>query len=108
MYSIESVARRLLHDLVESGYQCLGQPEREHELGSRHQKLRCQALEERGRPFDLHHVGDDPEAALRIFKILVLYPSLDDIQGSRDDERCAGTSNRGNKVLAPGGRVVIA
>lgn len=108
LYSGESVARLHLHHLVESGYQRLGQPKREDELRARHQKLRCQALEKGGRALQLHHVGDDPEAALRVLKVLVLYPSLDDVQGSRNDERCAGTGDRGDEVLSPGSRVVVA
>lgn len=71
--------RPCLHNLVECGYQRLGQPEREDELGTCHQELRCQALEERSETLILHHVGNDSEAALGVFEVPVLYPGLDNV-----------------------------
>jgi hypothetical protein len=64
----------------------LGQPEGEDELGACHEQLGCQTLEEGRESFVLHHVGHDPEAALRVLKVPVLNTRLDDIERSRDDE----------------------
>lgn len=56
----------------------------------------------------LHHVGDDPETTLGVLKVLVLDSGLDHVEGSRDDERGTSTGDRGDKVLPPGSRVVVA
>jgi hypothetical protein len=55
----------------------------------------------------LHHVGDNPEAALGVFEVPVLDSRLDDVERSRDDQRGAGTSNRSDKILRPRSSVVI-
>ena len=79
----------------------MGQPEGEDELGSCHEQLGCQSLEEGSESLVLHHVGYDPEAALGVLKVPVLDTRLDDIERGRDDERCAGSGDGGDKVLRP-------
>jgi hypothetical protein len=86
----------------------LGQPEGEDELGSGHEQLGCQALEEGSESLVLHHVGNDSEAALGVLEISVLDTGLDDIERGRDQERGGGTGDRGDEVLRPGCRVVVA
>jgi hypothetical protein len=85
----------------------LSEPERKHKLGTCHQKLGSQSLEERRETFFTHHPGHDFETALRVFEVLVLDPSLDNIEGSGDDERCASTGNRSDEILSPGGGIVV-
>lgn len=53
------------------------------------------------------HVGDDTETRLLGLEVAVLDTGLDDIERSRDDERCRGTSNGRDEVLEPGGTVVV-
>lgn len=53
------------------------------------------------------HVGDDTETRLLGLEVAVLDTGLDDIERSRDDERCRGTSNGCDEVLEPGGTVVV-
>lgn len=55
----------------------------------------------------LGHVGDDTEARLLGLEVAVLDTGLDDIERSRDDERSRGTGNGSDKVLEPGGAVVV-
>ena len=47
-----------------------------------HADLGYQALEEAGSTLVSGHVGQDPEAALRVFKVSVLKSGLDDVQRS--------------------------
>jgi hypothetical protein len=46
-------------------------PEREHQLRTGHEKLWRETLEESSGPFILHHVGNNLEASLGIFKVSV-------------------------------------
>lgn len=85
----------------------MSQPEGEDELGSGHEQLGCQSLEEGSESLVLHHVGHNPEATLRVLKVPVLDTGLDDIERSRDDKRCAGSGDRGDEVLRPRCRVVV-
>ena len=55
----------------------------------------------------LHHVGNNPETTLGVLEILVLDSGLDNVEGSRDNKRSTGTGDRGDKVLAPGSRVIV-
>ena len=66
-----------------------------------------QSLEETGETLVLGHVGQDSETTLRVLEVAVLNTGLDNIEGSRDNERGGGTSNRSHEVLEPGGLVVI-
>jgi hypothetical protein len=56
----------------------------------------------------LHHVGHDPEAALGVLEVPVLDAGLDDVERSGDEERGAGTGDRGDEVLRPRCGVVVA
>lgn len=69
--------------------------------------LRHQTLEEAGEAFFAGHVGQDLEAALGVVKVAVLDARLDDVQGRRHDEGGRSTADRGDKVLVPGGLVVV-
>lgn len=93
------IKRLHLHDLPKRRNKSLRQPEGEDEFGSSHQKLRCETLKERSETLILHHVGDNPEAALGVLKVLVLNAGLDNVERCRDDEGCAGTGNGCDKVL---------
>lgn len=95
------------HEFVEHRDQRLRQPEREDELGSSHQELGRQTLKEASETLVLHHVRHDAESALRVLEVAVLNARLDHIERGRDNERCAGTGNRRDKVLSPGGLVVV-
>ena len=53
------------------------------------------------------HVGDDTETRLLGLEVAVLDTGLDDIERSRDDERSRGTGDGRDKVLEPGGAVVV-
>lgn len=97
----------LLYNLAKSRDQGLGEPEAEDQLGTGHQELGGQALEEGGEAFILHHVGHNPEAGLRVLEVAVLDAGLDHIEGCRDDQRGASTTDRGDEVLGPGGLVVV-
>lgn len=66
-----------------------------------------QSLEEAREALVLSHVRQDPEAAFRVVEVSVLDTGLDDIEGCRDDKRGGRASNRGDKVLEPGGLVVV-
>ena len=55
----------------------------------------------------LSHVGQDAEAALRVVKVAVLDARLDDVEGSRYDERGRGTGDGGDEVLEPRSLVVV-
>ena len=66
-----------------------------------------QALEETSETLVLGHVGQDAEAALRVLKVAVLDTGLDHVEGSRDNKRGRGTSNRRHKVLPPRSLVVV-
>lgn len=96
-----------LYNLAKGGNQSLSQPEAEHKLRAGHQQLGSQSLEETSETFVLHHVGHNTEAGLGVLKVAVLDTGLDDVQGSRDNQRSTGTANRGNEVLGPRGRVVV-
>jgi hypothetical protein len=85
----------------------LGQPEGEYQLGPRHEQLRGQSLEEGSEALVLHHVGDDPEAALGVLEVPVLDTGLDDVERSRDEERGTGTGDWSNEVLRPGCGIVV-
>jgi hypothetical protein len=111
---------------VESRNQGLRQPEGEDKLGARHEKLEAntlvqmlvhmerretylgdQALEEGRGALLLGHVGQDAEAALRVVKVAVLDARLDDVEGSRHDERGRRTGDGGDEVLEPRSLVVV-
>lgn len=96
-----------LYDLTESRDQGLCQPEAENQLGSSHQKLGGQSLEQTHGTLVLEHVGHNSEARLGVLEVAVLDTGLDNIQRSGDDQRSTGTGNGGNKVLTPGGLVVV-
>jgi len=68
-----------LHDLVEGRDESLGEPEGEGELGTGHEQLGEQALEESRRALVLEHVGDDASASLLDLKVAVLDAGLDDV-----------------------------
>lgn len=97
--------------LLEHDVKCrnkgLSQPEREDELGAGHEKLRDKAFEEGRKSFVLRHVGEDAEAALGVVEVAVLNSGLNNIEGSGNDQRGRGTSDRSNKVLEPGSLVII-
>ena len=97
----------ILYNMAKGGNQSLSQPEAEHKLGSGHQQLRGQTLEEAGGTLFLGHVGHNPEARFRVVKVAVLDTGLNHVQGSRDNQRGTGTADRGDKVLSPRGRVVV-
>ena len=58
-------------------------------------------------PLVLHHIGNDLEATLWVVEVPVLDSSFDDVERGRDKERCSGTSDRSDEVLAPGSSVVV-
>lgn len=66
-----------------------------------------QTLEKTGEAFISGHVGKNSETTLGVVKVSVLNSSLDDIERRGDDKRGRGTSNGSNKVLEPGGLVVV-
>lgn len=66
-----------------------------------------QSLEETRDTLVPHHFPDYLKPALWVLKIPVLYSSFNDIQRSRDDQRRAGSGNRGDKILHPAGFVVV-
>jgi hypothetical protein len=97
----------ILQDLVEGRNEGLGEPEGEGELGTGHEELRKQALEEGGRSLVLKHVGDDASAGLLDLEVAVLNAGLDDVERCRDNEGSGGTGDRSDEVLAPAGAVVV-
>ena len=97
----------ILQDLVEGRNEGLGEPEREGELGTGHEELGDQALEEGGRALVLEHVGDDARAGLLDLEVAVLDAGLDNVERCRDNERSGRTGDRGDKVLGPAGAVVV-
>lgn len=96
-----------LHDLVEGRDEGLGEPEGEGELGTGHEQLREQALEEGGRTLVLEHVGDDASASLLDLEVAVLDAGLDDVERSGDNEGGGGTGDGSDEVLGPGSAVVV-
>lgn len=76
----------ILYNMAKGGDQSLSQPEAEHELGSGHQQLRGQTLEEASGTLFLGHVGHNPEARFRVVKVAVLDTGLDHVQGSRNNQ----------------------
>lgn len=96
-----------LHDLAESWDERLRKPETEDQLRPSHQHLWYQTLEERSGTLMLSHIRNDPEARLWVLEIAVLYPSLDDVQGCRNNQRRRRTHYRRDKVLAPRRLVVV-
>ena len=42
-----------------------------------------------------------------VLEVAILYPGLDDIEWCRNDERCACAGYGSDKVLRPGGFVVV-
>lgn len=96
-----------LHNLSKRRDQSLCQPEAEHQLGSGHEQLRRQALEERGETLVLGHAGNNPESRFRVLEVAVLDPGLDDIKRGRHNQRSAGTEDGSHEVLCPRRRVVI-
>jgi hypothetical protein len=96
-----------LHDLVEGRDKGLGKPEGEGELGTGHEQLGEQALEEGGRALVLEHVGDDASAGLLDLEVAVLDTGLDDVERGGDNEGGGGTGDGSNEVLGPAGAVVV-
>lgn len=72
----------ILNDLAKGGDQRLSQPEAENELGSGHQELGRQTLEETGDTLVLDHVRQNAEAGLGVLEVAVLDTGLDHIQRS--------------------------
>lgn len=96
-----------LYNLTESRNQSLSQPEAENQLGTGHQQLGGQTLEEAGSALVLHHVGDDAQAGLGVLEVAVLDAGLDHVKRGGHDQGGRSTGNGGNEVLAPGGLVVV-
>lgn len=96
-----------LHDLVEGRDKGLGEPEGEGELGTGHEQLGEQALEEGGRTLVLEHVGDDASASLLDLEVAVLDTGLDDVERSGDNEGGGGTGDGSHEVLGPCSAVVV-
>jgi hypothetical protein len=99
--------RPFSNHLVDGRDQRLGQPEAKDELGSGHEQLWRETLEEGRKPFVAGHLGHDRKARLPDLKVAVLDARLDHVEGGRDDERCRSTRDRGDKVLGPGRLVVV-
>lgn len=97
----------LFEQTVKGGDQGLGEPEGEDELGTGHEQLGDETLEEGAHALVLGHVGEDAEAALGVLKVAVLDAGLDDVEGRRDDERGRGAGDGGDEVLEPAGLVVV-
>jgi len=99
--------RTSLYNLSESRNQSLSQPEAENQLGTGHQELRSQTLEETGGALDLQHVGNNTETGLGVLEVAVLDTGLDHVERGGHNQGGTGTGNGGNEVLAPGGLVVV-
>lgn len=97
-----------LHNLAKRGDQRLRKPEGEDKLGPSHEQLGCKSLEEGSESLVLHHLGHDLETAFGVLEVPVLDSGLDDVEGSRDKKRGAGTGNRSDKILRPRSGVVVA
>lgn len=97
----------LLENLVERWDESLCQPEGEDKLGSCHEKLWGETLEETGHALVLGHVGDDAESRFVCLEVAVLNTGLDDIERGRYNQRSGCTSDGGDKVLGPGCGVVV-
>lgn len=93
--------------MAKRGNQSLCQPEAEDQLGSSHQELGDQSLEQTERALVLEHLRHDLEAALGVVEVAVLDTGLDHVQGSGDDKGGASTGDGSDEVLAPGGLVVV-
>ena len=98
----------VLQHFVECRNKRLCQPETEDQLRPCHEQLRRQTLEETGDPLILQHAADDLKPALGIFKIPILYSSLDYIERRGNDKGCRGSSDRSYKILEPGSGVIIS
>lgn len=96
-----------LYNVAKGRDQSLSQPEAEHQLRSSHQQLGRQALEEAGEALVLGHRGDDPETRLGVLEVAGLDTGLDDIERRGDDKGGTSTSDGGDEVLRPRGRVVV-
>lgn len=107
IFSLFDERKEGLNNLPKSRNQSLRQPEAKHKLGTGHQQLGYKALEKRAGTFVLDHIRDDSGTALRVLEVSVLDTSFDDVQGSGDDEGCAGAEDGGDEVLAPGCGVVV-
>lgn len=105
-YILQST-RLLGESSVEGWDQSLCQPEGEDKLWSSHQQLWNETLEEGGSSLSADHVLDDLNTRLWVFEVAVLDAGLDDIEWSGDDQRGGSTSDGGDKVLEPGGLVVV-
>lgn len=69
----------LSYNLSKSRYECLRQPEAEYQLRPRHEQFRRETLEETRETLLPGHIRQDSETALRVLKVAVLYPRLDDV-----------------------------
>lgn len=105
MTSIQPVR---LYNLSKGGNQSLCQPEAEDQLGSGHQELGDQALEQTERTLVLEHLRNNLESTLGVVEVAVLDTGLDHVEGSGNDQGGASTGDGSHKVLAPGGFVVVA
>ena len=68
------------------GYQALGQREGKNQFRPNDQNFGRQAFEESTESLVLHDVFDDHDSTLLGFKVLVLYPSFDDVQWLRNGD----------------------
>jgi hypothetical protein len=96
-----------LYNLAKGRDQGLGEPEAEDQLGTGHEELGGEALEEGGEALVLHHVGNDAEAGLGVLEVAVLNTGLDHVERGGDNQGGASTADGGDEVLRPGGGVVI-
>lgn len=92
---------------IKSRDQRLRKPERKHQLGTGHEQLGHETLEEGAGALVLGHVGQDAEARLGVVKVAVLDAGLDDIEGGRNDKRRRSAGDGGDEVLEPRCLVVV-